>query len=67
MFDDWLIFINIWTVLVLQIFQVISYGYDAMELSLPVVFASIQLVYMMAANYFGQEIMDHNNDIFVTV
>jgi len=46
---------------------VISYGHDAMELSLPVLFATIQLVYMMAANYFAQEIMDHNNDVYVTV
>jgi len=46
---------------------VISFGHDGMELSLPVLFAIIQFVYMMAANYFAQEIMDHNNDIYVTV
>jgi len=38
-----------------------------MELSLPVLFGSIQLAYIMVANYFAQEIMDHNNNIYVTV
>ncbi|XP_071637641.1 uncharacterized protein [Temnothorax longispinosus] len=50
-----------------RIFQVISFGYNAMELSLPVMILIIQLVYMMITNYLAQEIMDHNNDIYVTV
>ncbi|XP_028048543.1 uncharacterized protein LOC105834282 [Monomorium pharaonis] len=50
-----------------RVYQVISYEYDIMKLSLPIVFIIIQFMYMIMGCYFAQEVMDHNNDVFVTV
>jgi len=46
---------------------VLSFEYDIVALSLPVIFIIIQFVYMIMCNYFAQEITDHNNDVYVTV
>jgi len=46
---------------------VLSFEYDIAALSLPVIFIIVQFVYMIMCNYFSQEVMDHNNDVYVTV
>ncbi|XP_039311497.1 uncharacterized protein LOC105198337 isoform X1 [Solenopsis invicta] len=52
-----------------RIFQMVSFGYngDITQLLTPILYAMILLVYIMTANYFAQEIIDHNNNLFVTV
>ncbi|XP_067216092.1 uncharacterized protein [Linepithema humile] len=50
-----------------RIFQVISFGYNIQELSLPLLYVIVLVVYMMISNYVSQEIMDHNNDVIITV
>ncbi|XP_071637880.1 uncharacterized protein [Temnothorax longispinosus] len=49
------------------IFQMISFECDIEELSLRVIFIIYYFTYMFVANYIGQEIMDHNDNVFVTV
>ncbi|XP_025991834.1 uncharacterized protein LOC113004044 isoform X2 [Solenopsis invicta] len=52
-----------------RIFQMVSFGYngDIIQLLTPILYAMIILMYIMTANYFAQEIIDHNNNLFVTV
>ncbi|XP_039311500.1 uncharacterized protein LOC105198338 isoform X2 [Solenopsis invicta] len=52
-----------------RIFQMVSFGYneDIMQLLTPILYALTTLVYIMMANYFAQQIIDHNNNLFVTV
>ncbi|XP_071637918.1 uncharacterized protein [Temnothorax longispinosus] len=49
------------------IFQMISFECNIEELSLRLIFMMYLLTYMFVANYIGQEIMDHNDNVFVTV
>ncbi|XP_011701058.1 PREDICTED: uncharacterized protein LOC105457851 [Wasmannia auropunctata] len=50
-----------------RIFQMASFGFDLEELSLRLIFLIIQLCYMFIGNYLAQEVIDHNNDVFVAV
>ncbi|XP_071571594.1 uncharacterized protein [Temnothorax nylanderi] len=50
-----------------RIFQIISFGFDTVELSLHVVFSIVHFIYVFISNYLGQEIVDHNNNIFATI
>ncbi|XP_077280792.1 uncharacterized protein LOC143907738 isoform X3 [Temnothorax americanus] len=50
-----------------RIFQIISFGFDTVELSLHVMFSIIYFIYAFVGNYLAQEIMDHNNNVFVTI
>ncbi|XP_071579170.1 uncharacterized protein [Temnothorax nylanderi] len=47
--------------------QMKSFKCDIEELSLRLIFMIYLLTYMFVANYIAQEIMDHNNNVFVTV
>ncbi|XP_019885134.2 odorant receptor 47a-like [Camponotus floridanus] len=51
----------------LRIFQIASYGDDVKEFLIPFILIIIDIVYMFIANYLGQNITDHNNDVFATV
>ncbi|XP_039311505.1 uncharacterized protein LOC113004033 isoform X2 [Solenopsis invicta] len=55
--------------IIAKIFQMVSFGYngDIMQLLTPIIYAMIILMYIMMGNYFGQQIIDHNNNLFVTV
>ncbi|XP_071560141.1 uncharacterized protein [Temnothorax nylanderi] len=46
---------------------IISFGFDTVELSLHVVFSIVHFIYVFISNYLGQEIVDHNNNIFATI
>ncbi|XP_025270184.1 uncharacterized protein LOC109610554 [Camponotus floridanus] len=50
-----------------RIFQIVLSRYDIMEIIFPFLFVTVSTIYMFLANYIGQDITDHNNDIFVTV
>ncbi|XP_024893689.1 uncharacterized protein LOC112468639 [Temnothorax curvispinosus] len=52
---------------VFLIFQMTSFECDIEELSLRLIFMMYLLSYMFVGNYIAQEIMDHNNNVFVTV
>ncbi|XP_011860666.1 PREDICTED: uncharacterized protein LOC105557888 isoform X2 [Vollenhovia emeryi] len=52
---------------VFRIFQVISFEFDSVEILLRILYIIIEFVYIMLANYLAQEIMDHNNDVYVSV
>ncbi|XP_036143076.1 uncharacterized protein LOC105834272 isoform X1 [Monomorium pharaonis] len=49
------------------IFQVISFKYDTSELLLPLIGVIVHFSYSSIGNYIAQEVIDHNNNIFVTV
>ncbi|XP_019882185.2 uncharacterized protein LOC109609780 [Camponotus floridanus] len=49
-----------------RIFQALSFGYDAEELLLPLISVSTYLSIIFVGNYIAQEIMDHNNDVFIS-
>ncbi|XP_077280089.1 uncharacterized protein LOC143907288 isoform X1 [Temnothorax americanus] len=49
------------------IFQITSFKSDIEELLLRLIIMMYLLTYMFVGNYFGQEIMDHNDNVFVTV
>ncbi|XP_077280791.1 uncharacterized protein LOC143907738 isoform X2 [Temnothorax americanus] len=51
----------------LNFFRIISFGFDTVELSLHVMFSIIYFIYAFVGNYLAQEIMDHNNNVFVTI
>ncbi|EZA55471.1 hypothetical protein X777_04264 [Ooceraea biroi] len=48
-----------------QIFQIVTSEDDAMGVSIPVLIVVILIVYMFSANFFGQDIMDQNNEIYI--
>jgi hypothetical protein len=50
--------------MLLQISQVVSCKNNMEEFILHFMFASAICIYMFIANYAGQEITDHYNDIF---
>ncbi|KAL6260657.1 hypothetical protein P5V15_008176 [Pogonomyrmex californicus] len=50
-----------------RIFQIVTFGYNIEKLLFPVIFSIINALYMFIGSYFGQKIMDHNNDVLVTV
>ncbi|XP_067215145.1 uncharacterized protein [Linepithema humile] len=49
-----------------RIFQEITAGFDIKKIILPFLFLNVIYIYMLFANVIAQQIMDHNNDIFVT-
>ncbi|XP_072757157.1 uncharacterized protein [Anoplolepis gracilipes] len=51
---------------IFRIFQIFTSKYNALELLIPLITASFITVYMFFANFLGQAITDHYNDIFVT-
>ncbi|KAH0948754.1 Or9e98 [Eciton burchellii] len=50
-----------------RIFQAILLGYEFKQFSLPVLFVTIHFLYMLVGNIIAQQIMDHNNDMFISV
>ncbi|XP_067216081.1 uncharacterized protein [Linepithema humile] len=50
-----------------RIFHALSFGFNIEELVMPVLFVAISFVYLMISNYCAQEIMEHNDDVFITV
>ncbi|XP_077270660.1 uncharacterized protein LOC143901897 [Temnothorax americanus] len=52
---------------IFQIFQITSFKCDIEELLLRLIIMMYLLTYMFVSNYFAQEIMDHNDNVFVTV
>ncbi|XP_067216142.1 odorant receptor 22c-like isoform X2 [Linepithema humile] len=50
-----------------QVFQVMTIRYNIQELLLPLLYVIVLALYMMMSNYVSQEIMDHNNDVIITV
>ncbi|XP_025270217.1 uncharacterized protein LOC112639660 [Camponotus floridanus] len=51
----------------LNLFQIASSRNNIKEFIFPFLFVTLSVVYMFLANYVAQDVMDHNNDIFVTV
>ncbi|KAL6418166.1 hypothetical protein ACFW04_012297 [Cataglyphis niger] len=49
-----------------RLFQALLFGYDAEELLLPLLSVIIYISYIFIGDYVAQEVMDHNNDVFVT-
>ncbi|XP_024884063.1 uncharacterized protein LOC112462493 [Temnothorax curvispinosus] len=49
------------------IFQITSFKCDIEELLLRLIFMMYLLTYMFVSNYIAQKIMDHNDNVFVTV
>ncbi|XP_011705121.1 PREDICTED: uncharacterized protein LOC105460374 [Wasmannia auropunctata] len=49
-----------------QLFQIASSKNNNKYLLLPFIYASISIIYMFIANYIGQHVIDHNNDVYVT-
>lgn len=52
---------------IFQIFQEITTECDIKKLIWPMLFLSAIYLYMFVANFMSQNVMDHNDDIFVTV
>ncbi|XP_011860659.1 PREDICTED: uncharacterized protein LOC105557885 isoform X2 [Vollenhovia emeryi] len=50
-----------------KIFQVISFDFNTVEILLRILYIIVDIVYVMVANYLGQEILDHNNDVYISV
>ncbi|CAL1677164.1 unnamed protein product [Lasius platythorax] len=50
-----------------RVSQMMSFEYDGEISLLPLTCVIVCLMYLFASNYFAQEVIDHNNDIFVTV
>ncbi|XP_011860663.1 PREDICTED: uncharacterized protein LOC105557885 isoform X6 [Vollenhovia emeryi] len=50
-----------------RIFQVISFDFNTVEILLRILYIIVDIVYVMVANYLGQEILDHNNDVYISV
>ncbi|KAF3054249.1 Odorant receptor 330 [Nylanderia fulva] len=51
----------------LQIFETFTLGYDCERLIFPCIIMLTYFLYMSLANYTSQNVIDHNNDVFVTV
>ncbi|XP_011860674.1 PREDICTED: uncharacterized protein LOC105557894 [Vollenhovia emeryi] len=51
----------------LNMFRMISFGANVVELLISIAFIGIQLVYALIGNYLAQEITDNNNNIFVVM
>ncbi|XP_011860664.1 PREDICTED: uncharacterized protein LOC105557887 [Vollenhovia emeryi] len=52
---------------VFRIFQIISYGFENVEVLLRILYITIEFVYIMVGNYLAQEIIDHSNDVYISV
>ncbi|XP_071646922.1 uncharacterized protein [Temnothorax longispinosus] len=51
---------------IFRIFQIVLIEYNTEELLINIIFAFICFLYMFLSNFVGQQIIDHNNHIFVT-
>ncbi|XP_011863555.1 PREDICTED: uncharacterized protein LOC105559678 [Vollenhovia emeryi] len=49
-----------------QIFEIASSEYNVEELFMPMIYVSVSILYMFIANYIGQNIIDHNDQVFST-
>ncbi|XP_029175696.1 uncharacterized protein LOC114944108 [Nylanderia fulva] len=50
-----------------RIFQALTMDSDFEKLFIPFIIILINFLYAVIGNYMAQEVMDHNNDVFVTV
>ncbi|XP_018300285.1 odorant receptor 49b-like [Mycetomoellerius zeteki] len=50
----------------LRIFQIVSSGEAIREAFLPVIFIFANIMYLFICNFFGQSIIDHNSQVFIT-
>ncbi|XP_012056632.1 PREDICTED: odorant receptor 49b-like [Atta cephalotes] len=50
----------------LRIFQIASSGEAVKEAFLPVTFIFVNIMYLFIYNFFGQNIIDHNSQVFIT-
>ncbi|XP_018349244.1 PREDICTED: odorant receptor 49b-like [Trachymyrmex septentrionalis] len=50
----------------LRIFQIASSGEAVREIFLPVIFIFANIMYLFICNFFGQNIIDHNSQVFIT-
>ncbi|XP_025270099.1 uncharacterized protein LOC109610624, partial [Camponotus floridanus] len=50
-----------------RISQMLSFGYDVTKLLFPLSRVITFMWYMFIGNYVAQEVMDHNNNVFITV
>ncbi|XP_018361481.1 PREDICTED: odorant receptor 49b-like [Trachymyrmex cornetzi] len=50
----------------LRIFQIASSGEAVREAFLPVIFIFANIMYLFICNFFGQNIIDHNSQVFIT-
>ncbi|XP_028045419.2 uncharacterized protein LOC105827978 [Monomorium pharaonis] len=51
---------------IFRVFQIILFGYNKEEFLVNIAIAFLITLYMFTANFIGQQIIDHNNHIFVT-
>ncbi|XP_014478942.1 PREDICTED: uncharacterized protein LOC106746660 [Dinoponera quadriceps] len=49
------------------IFQIVSFGGNTEEFLLHCIYSIAIFMYMLLGNYFGQEMMDHSNHVFLTI
>ncbi|XP_036143082.1 odorant receptor 9a [Monomorium pharaonis] len=49
-----------------QLFQIQLSKNNIKEFLLPLMYATVSIIYMFVANYMGQNIFDHNNHVFIT-
>ncbi|XP_012529566.2 uncharacterized protein LOC105832832 [Monomorium pharaonis] len=49
-----------------QIFQIASSGENIKEIFIPVILSVCSIVYMFTANYIAQDLINHNNHIYIT-
>ncbi|XP_019700321.2 uncharacterized protein LOC105190446 isoform X2 [Harpegnathos saltator] len=50
-----------------RIFQIMSFGGSVEELIVHYIFTGVIFMYILVSNYFAQEILDHNNQVFAAV
>ncbi|XP_039311488.1 uncharacterized protein LOC105198336 isoform X3 [Solenopsis invicta] len=50
-----------------RMFHVMYFEYNTSEFFLRLIYIVVHMSYLFAGNYLAQEVIDHNNDIFVTV
>jgi len=51
--------------IMIQIFQILNSDNDVMEISLPMIIVIILTMYMFLANFIGQNVTDHNNEVYI--
>jgi len=52
--------------IVIQIFQIVtSDENDVMEILIPMILVTILIMYIFLANYIGQNVTDHNNEVYI--
>jgi len=52
--------------IVIQIFQIVTSDEDdVMEILIPMILVTILIMYIFLANYIGQNVTDHNNEVYI--